>query len=271
MVELPEYLNDIDRCVSDELMETLASIESCFQHLTYDKHIDQLNEVFAHDMDLPIRELCDEALQVYRIHIDAVLKDQGIVLINPLNEKIPKLEQVLRAITLLGTRPLDDILEGTEIEDADEGGEIYLANLISHIAEVPAPEILLLIDSVSPDTVRLLEPKDEGEREPNPLAKIAETRFKAEVGECKEGLVCNMIRRIGAYGYDLQTFSNELADEIEILVTDEEVIREVRLLLLGSSELTEDLVIKGNELIEFIFDNPMRIMKLNAKLGEFGA
>ena len=264
MQELPPYFENFSRTLSVELIEVLASIENSFELIAYDKHEDKIQEAMNYPEGVTDREMTDEALVYYRAAIADALVLQGITLIDPVSEKMDVLSTLLHAIALLGTQPLEELIDDSEIEEEDSDLS-YFASVVGQVADMPTVLVLKYIEDVRPETVEVLKKGLELKEVEEIISTKYRDRFMKAVGNNKEGIVCDVVRELGHMGFDLPTIRNLVADDISELTDDDAVIREIRLLVMGSSTPVEEFDIVIGETVELLFE-PKRAFKLLAKI-----
>lgn len=265
MDQLPNYFVVLSENLSEETIESLVSLEIAFDLISYTRHSHQLDDIVTVVKDGSGKDISDEALLVYRTAIADALALQGIFLSDPFEENIGSLAQLMRAIAILGTSSLNDILEDEVIEE-EENGLVYLASVLSIITETPISEILLYLEDVHPETIATIQRGGELSEVEGKLLSAFRPRFMEELGDDKTGPVANLVRDTGRIGFDLVTIRSVVADDIELL-DDNAAAREVRLLLKGSSLPDESLGLQVGDTIDYIFE-PTRAVKIAAKVGE---
>lgn len=271
---LPNYFEYFESIFSEEIIDTLITIEKAFELINYEQHKDDIGFIFTDYNDKSGKDFCDITMSFYRDHINSVLSLQGILLTNPYTDQIIPLAIILRSVSLLSSMPLSDILEG-DIIDTEETTDVCFARVISLMSDLSIPQVLSHIFMVIPDVITYLN-------QDLPISIIrtlamtnAEKRFK----ECsieKKGIIVEAIRAIGTFGYNVQTFLIVHSETIADIIKEDtahkkynELANEIILLVLGSSTPDNFLLSVMLEAAVHIVDDATELLKVNNIIEQF--
>ena len=265
MQQPPEYFNSFYGIIPPEVITILLSIESSLALINYDSHLDLIASVF----DNPLYEndtnaLVNAVYELYREHVDAVLQMQGISLANPYIEKLLPIAQILNVIVLIGTsNDIPELLAGITFNE-DDSPLIYVSTLIADYLHISVSEILTYISDVNPAIMTLISTVMDYEPEISNNNIIAAQRFKNTNINTKNKIVTETIKKLGYFGYNINTILTLIHDEILALIEPTMMASEICLLALGSNVSDELLLVTALNVAEIIIAEPMVLLKTNA-------
>ena len=268
-MEFPAYMDYFSTSYSPEFVEILSSIEASLSHLNYDKHQDLIDVVFMKEGVEPLRALCDTAVGIYRIHLADALRMQGFSLINYEEEKLKPLSDILLAVTILGSKTLEEALDGDSVQDMEDDLS-WICEVIGIILDVPAVEMMQYIDGVEPYVMDILQDGEVIEEWRRESSEKAQARFLAVMDGDKSGIMVDEIRKLNYFGYDVNVVGKLVEDEIEKLEDVPTIIRELKLLLAGSSMTDiKKMRVWAEDTVEALIHNPRKVLDIHSKLGDF--
>lgn len=266
---VPEYINYFEVCFAPEFVENILRIESSFQAVNYDLHVDLIENIFMQEGTMEMRTLCDEAILIYRNHIADMLFMQGFTLTNSDDVSLGILSKIVMGVSVIARTDVATITEGEMISDAETDLEM-VCNLLAITSTIPAVELLFYISEVNPYIVDLIKAGENTEEYRNVNKQKFQARFleKREVGV--DGLVVAEIRNMNYFGYNAETMLNLIADRLEE-ITDAAIIRKELLLLIAGSNLNsvEDIEQFLDTSVNSLFHNTQLIMKINSQWPNF--
>lgn len=264
MPRIPEYCDTYLNLFSVELTTSCISIENSFELLEYDAHQDDIAAVYDNPIYADNKDISLAIINLYKLHMNSVLEVQGILLANPESNPLPDVAKILYAITALASADdINDILSGMS-PITDDTPLLYLASIISDMVEMQIAEVLVLIESVTPDILKVLDTAPEFEPPLSDMTDVAELRFKKTQASTHTIIVANTIRQLGYFGYNLNSILATVHDAILELPDIEEQASELVMLVLGSS--TPDTVILSTilHITDLIYLDPIVRMRVNA-------
>ena len=264
-MELPDYIDFFAVSYSPEFVENIVSIETSFHSVNYTKHLDLINAVFQLEGTKSIRDLCDDAIAIYRTHIYDCLHMQGFTLNNADEDKLYIIAKILHGVTVLATRPIKDVTEGVMLDEGEDDVS-YVCGFLNICTGLDVVLLIQYISSVDEHVVDLLRAGENIDDFRSVNLEKSQQRFIKVMGERKEGIVVNAIRSLGYFGYDYDVLLKLVEDDIEVLKDPVEIRRELLLLAAGSSiKLPSVMLMKLEETVEHLFTNPNLMLSINAR------
>jgi hypothetical protein len=263
MNTLPYYFNYFPTVFPEPVIEMFVSIENSFYTINYDAHRDDISAVYD-ILNLNTTNLNNLTLEIYREHITSVMSLQGIFLANPFTEKFSNLVQLVNCVSVLATNKVSELLEG-EVIELEDNNEYYFAKLIEALTELTYTDALLMIDYVSKGLIDYLNKDLPTAILTTETRLIGETRFKNSI-LVKEGVIVEAIRKLNYFGYDINTFLVTHTLDISDIKDDNEMAKEIILLVLGSSTPDELLTSTMFEVANHIGESVQQILSLNNKI-----
>lgn len=264
-LELPDYIDFFAVSYSPEFVENIVSIENSFRLVSYTKHFDLIKAVFELEGTKSIRDLCDDAIAIYRTHIFDCLHMQGFTLVNADEDKLYIIAQILAGVSILATRPIMDVTEGAMLDEGEDDLS-YVCGFLNICTGLDVTLLIQYIDSVNEHVVDLLRAGENIDDFKVVNSEKSQQRFLKVMGDKREGYVVNAIRNLGYFGYDFDVVLKLVEDDIEVLKEPEDVRRELLLLAAGSSiKLPSVMLMKLEETVEHLFTNPNLMLAINAR------
>ena len=265
---LPTYFSNLSNVFSEEVLKLLTSIENSFNQLEYIQHKDDIDLLFSTIYSKPTSEFSSSVIEVYREHINSVLSLQGIFLANPYIEELSTIATILHTVSILATVPLSEVLLGETIDDEDSD-IVYFASVIKSLTDLTIETILNAICNVSRDTVNFLHNDTIIPFLINNIDLVASKRFK-ESSIPKKGIIVEAIRQLNTFGYSVNTFLLTHSHLIAEHETNEELVNEIILLVLGSDVNDKYLLAEALRVSEHILrDNPSRMLMINILIEKY--
>lgn len=264
MPRIPEYCDTYLNLFSVELTTSCISIENSFELLEYDAHQDDIAAVYDNPIYADNKDISLAIIALYKLHINSVLEVQGILLANPESNPLPDVAKILYTVTALATADdINDILSGMN-PITDDTPLIYLASIIADMIDMQIAEVLALIESVTPDILKVLNTAPEFEPPHSNMTDVAEIRFKKALATTHTIIVVDTIRQLGYFGYNLNSILSTVHDAILELPDIEEQANELIMLVLGSS--TPDTIILATilHITDLVYLDPLVRMRVNA-------
>ena len=237
MFELPSYFNAFKRIMGPEMSSLLVRLENAFAAINYDTHMEELEMLFMEETSFGAAETAASVYSIYRVAIDRVCSEQGIQLTDPYYHPLLKLVDIVHAISLLGTQPLSELLEGYEPMEDVEDIE-YVCDVIGFLLECPHAEIMLYIGEVNSGVVEILHREEQDEiviLRPKPtevLERLKKVRAESPV---RNGMVVEYIQQTDNIGYEPKAIYDTLFDQFDEIKGDvSRYIEELRILVAGS-------------------------------------
>lgn len=264
MPRIPEYCDTYLNLFSVELTTSCLSIENSFYLLEYDAHQDDIAAVYDNPIYADNKDISLAIINLYKLHVNSVLEVQGILLANPESNPLPDIAKILHAITALATaHDINDILSGMS-PITDDTPLLYLASIIADMMDIQIAEVLTLIESVTPDILKVLNVVPEFEPPHSNMAEVAELRFKKTLATTHTIIVVNTIRQLGYFGYNLNSVLTIVHDAILELPDIEEQANELVMLVLGSSTPDNIIISTVLGITELIYMDALVRMRINA-------
>lgn len=258
---LPYYFNYFDDLFPVEVIDAFSSIESSFDLINYNAHIDDINLTYEYTVNLTGSDLANITYDLYREHINSVLSTQGIFLTNPFSINLTPLVEILRGVCILATQPLTEALDGN-IPEVDNDQIIYLATILNLLTNLTIEELIIHINLVTDDVITYLQ-------QDTPLISLitkttmrAEERFKKS-NLVKEGIIVEAIKELNTFGYAVQSFIITHSEAIANLKNDTNIANEIILLVLGSSTPDNLLSATMLDIAQHIPDTANQILAIN--------
>lgn len=265
---LPTYFSNLSNVFSEEVLKLLTSIENSFNQLEYIQHKDDIDLLFSTIYSKPTSEFSSSVIEVYREHINSVLSLQGIFLANPYIEELSAIATILHTVSILATVPLSEVLLGETIDD-ENSDIVYFASVIKSLTDLTIETILNAICNVSKDTVNFLHNDTIIPFLINNIDLVASKRFK-ESSIPKKGIIVEAIRQLNTFGYSVNTFLLTHSHLIAEHETNEELVNEIILLVLGSDVNDKYLLAEALRVSEHILrDNPSRMLMINILIEKY--
>ena len=235
------YFLQIVNLVPNEVTEALQEVEDSFYLVNYGNHVDDINKVLTDTKSETSKDLADRIMETYRMHIDSVILQQGVTLIDPMHVELKVLVHILHAVCLLGTVPIHDLIEQTDIDNSEDNITVF-CKIAASVSGLNVEQIMECIGGVSTFVdEHLIEDLDYHAR-PTINNDIAELRFKKS-DLSKTGIVVDAIRRLPAFGYDIDSFMKANGPAIiEESKSPAILAKEICLAVLGSNLEDEMLV-----------------------------
>ena len=265
---LPIYFSNLSNVFSEEVLKLLTSIENSFNQLEYIQHKDDIDLLFSTIYSKPTSEFGSSVMEVYREHINSVLSLQGIFLANPYIEELATITTILHTVSILATVPLNEVLLGETIDD-ENSDIVYFASVIKSLTDLTIETILNAICDVSKDTINFLHNDTVIPFLINNIDLVASKRFK-ESNIPKRGIIVEAIRQLNTFGYNVNTFLLTHSHLIAEHESNEELVNEIILLVLGSDVNDKYLLVEALRASEHILrDNPNRMLMVNILLEKY--
>lgn len=259
MFQLPSYFNELQLIMSPEQTSYLARMEESFYQIGFDEHVDEIINLFYDQTNIEVAVLCDSIFSTYRIAVNRVCSEQGVELSDPWETPINVLADISYSLMLLGTQPLDVILEGFMPVDGDENIE-YFCDVLGYVMERSAAEVMTYINSVNSGVIDILQRQEVDQVEalrPHPTEVVVRfKKFYAE-GSVKDSFVVEYVRQTNNLGYDVNSVYEVLFDLFDEKSKDiQSFVDELILLIAGSSSfIAEEISNFISEVIETTYDN----------------
>ena len=261
MVTLPEYFDEFDNLFTEELSNTLVSIENSLYQVNYDGHMDDISHVFMDHDSLGNKDLGLLVLKKYKTHIQNVFNLQGIFLKDIDSVSMINLNSLLTAVSLLGTLKLSELVGDTL--DKDMNADEYFSEIVSSISDLTTHDVMEMIDSIGDHVIDFLKNDSPTAFFISDMSAIAESRFK-NCTISKPKLILGLLRTINAFGYNLQPMINLHILDLHSLTDNDEIAREIIYLVLGSDVKQNMLVSTMYEVSEIVSQNVSQCIKINS-------
>lgn len=265
--DLPKYFDEASKIFSEEILNSLISIEEAFDKIYYNQHIDDIDSLFSTGTHKGTSEFCSTVLEVYREHINAVLSAQGIFVANPFTESLSNLIELLEAVVLLGTVNKHDLYHIDEIKDEDTD-DTYFAKAVSLFTNLSVEAVLDIVVYVNASVVAYLDQDNPMPIFLDGISKNAESRFKSSPIP-KKGIIVDTIRAMSKFGYSLKTFIVTHAHLISELDSNELIANEIILLVLGSNSDNRMLLVEALDASEHICNDARQILSVNSLIEKY--
>lgn len=251
MTESPEYLQIMKDLIPEQLIDTIEEIEKLFVSVSHSGWEIEIDNILNTTKRLNNSAIRDEILGIYRKHVEYVLNEQHVFLYNASDIPLQRSEVVLRLVCKLGTKNINDLLEGHVLDETEDDLEWFI-NILSFLSGEDPGEFLQLISHISPIVNEVLRSSIEvPELDPPIMLQKSKDRFKALFGEEKAfGFTADMIRKYNSIGYDPKRKLVLIIEELETLVVDDELALEIYRYLMASDATTREFSLTA----EFILD-----------------
>lgn len=259
----PTFFAQLELITTTEMLDTFMEIESSFNVLEYTAHLDSVSEIFEYDRDAAAADILNDVINIYRAGIVTILAGVGITLYDPLNEPLDRLEKILISIMVLSTQPLNEVLPEFLIDDEDP--TIKFAIIVSDLIGINLDDVMMIVAEVDTRLIEMLDLKENLDSLSTTISTEALLRFKKLKGKDSSGIMCNAVRNLEVLGYDVRTMTNTVASDISELPTIPEIVREISLLVLGSSVRNEQLEVVWDTVLEVIITDFKKSLIVNAK------
>jgi hypothetical protein len=268
-MQIPDYMEYFVACYGKPFAEILVSIESSFNALGYEKHLDIIDGLFMYkDID-ELRPICEKGLDIYREHIFDALMIQGIRLLNYKEDKLSELSKILMGTVILGNSKLEDITNGELIEVEDDD-ELWFLNLLSMSSNLSVDELHMYIDYVDIEIIDYLRDHETIAGYEVASNASSRNRFLKIMGDKKEGVVVAAIKDHGTFNYNPDVFLKTVIDELENIVDEVQLRREIKLLIAGSNMRDlEKMKEWASTTVEHIKHEPKIVYSINSKWDNF--
>jgi len=267
MLTLPNYFNLFSNLFSEDVINSLVSVEKSFLQLNYENHTDDIDFILNDTRDLSNKDLANLVMSCYREHINAVLSIQGIFLADPFIAKLSSIVQILACVTLLGILPVHELVD-SENKEFESSSDSYFANIISMMSNLSLIEVLDLIVSVNPDVIDYLHHDTPIPIVINNIAIRAEERFRSST-ITKTGLVPELIKNINKFGYGIKTLIMQYGEELSNIESLTDKVNQIILLVLGSDTPDSFLRLTISEIIEHIIDGANNQISANILVDKY--
>lgn len=249
--------------LSEYVLQLLYETEHIFNDIDYDGHIDDITML---DNTYPFAngsERANMTQTLYRDNIDLVLAKQGVFLSDPFNDPLSDIVELLKACTLLGTRPLNELLAFTHV-DNDVVIEEYFATIIGELSQLEEHRVVELVQSVSESTIEYLH-----QNIPLPHVEIHSVnlhrnRFLTQLENVKHSeITVDMIKSINNFDYSPFVFIQSVRNQLLELNKDD-LVDEIFLIMVGSRVPTPELQKTTIAVIDTLVDTLSYKMELNS-------
>jgi hypothetical protein len=240
--------------LSEQVLQHLYEVEHIFNDVDYDGHIDDITMLSNTYPHATSSERANMTLCVYRDNMDLVLAKQGVFLANPFSDKLSDIIELLKGCTLLGTRPLNELLAFAHF-DSDVVVEEYFASIISELTNLEEHVAYELIQRVSESTIEYLH-----QNIPLPHVEVHSVnlhrgRFLKHLPDVEHSsIVVEMIKSINNFDYSPFVFIQAIRDQL-LELNKYEMADEIYLLMLGSHTVTPELQKTTVAVIDTVMDS----------------
>lgn len=234
-MDMPDWLHRNAGLFSPERLELLVQVEQLLEQLDYDYHSPQLEQVDADTGESS--EITARIEEMLQDHLRTIAAQHGVIIQNSFYISLRIVLSIVQALVDLGTDFSLDILNEQFEDDADP--EWILATWISQVkAELTVGELATMLDRVEPALIEAIN------RRLNRLGDAVEQaaaveRYRAFIGERREGVVYEFIRRRKALPHYFIHTARAIGPDIANLPLEEQIVFEWTSLAL-SSELEVD-------------------------------
>lgn len=267
-MEFPEYMDYFAVSYSPEFVEILTSIESSFNQINYDKHMDLITNLFQYEGTDLLRSLCDQAVLIYRTHIYDCLQMQGVYLTNHEDDKLSVLAKILQGVTVLAKTKVEDITYGELINEEDD--EPWFMALLSLTTDLPSDNLYQSIDRIEPEVIDILRNQETISDYVIESDEKVKNRLKRVIGENREGVVLNAIKDMQVMNYNADSLLQHVINDLE-KIEDPKVLRQEIRYLIAGSRMRDINVMKewAAETVEQIVHDPKKTFVINSQWESF--
>jgi hypothetical protein len=247
--------------LSEYILQLLYETEHIFTDVDYDGHIDDITMLDNTYPSASGSERANMTISIYRDNIDLVLAKQGVFLADPFGAKLSDIVELFKGCTLLGTRPLNELLAFTVV-DSDVVVEEYFANIISELTTLEPHQVVELVQSVSESTIEYLH-----QNIPLPHVEVHSVnlhrdRFLKHLPDVEHsGIVVDMIKSINNFDYSPFVFIQAIRNQL-LELNKYEMADEIYLLMLGSHTVTPELQKTTTSVIDTFVESLSEKMEL---------
>ena len=262
------YIEILSENITAELFKVVTEIEADFERIAYNGHTDALAAVYD-DSNLSLTDLNQSALLMYKDHIVYILNRLGIQLLDVDQRTIVTMGQLLTAAVQL---ELEDYPDDFEYVPTDEDDTTTIEILLAGLLEQPAMTFLGMVRSVNPLLLTFLESDRSVNELPVTLINISRDRFKRAHMPKVAPLTSDAIRTLGSMYYDAATMLTVIQDGLSELLYKldyDAVASEIRMLILGSSTPTPDLLSQALTLAGLATNESRELITVTAKLNRY--
>ena len=263
MFELPNYLEHIRFYINPEIWNDFLVIEKSLHDEGYIQHHEELNNLVGNLPNSTTADVLDGMINVYIDTIHYILLQDGIEIKSEENTSFNTLIRIFLAIQKIPSVDMDMSLKD------DEDHVEYLSRIVVSIDEsIDVGDCYNLFFSVHPDIVSMLGGEEESDEE-IPDEEIV-SRFKQEVGDQTTGVIINYVKDNNTIGFNPITIAKHLSELLPNPMTHQnDYIKEVRLLVLGSNTSIEDIPLVTYEVNDILIDDIIVKSKINKEMGAY--
>lgn len=235
-MDMPDWLHRNAGLFSPERLELLVEVERLFEQLDYDYHTPQLEQV---DSDTGESSEITARIELQlQDHLRNVAAQHGVIITSVFDVPLRQVLHIVQAIVSLGHEFNADVLVEHFEDDADP--EWILSTWMSQVTaeHYPVGQLALMIDRVEPTLIEAINRRLNRLGDAVDQSEVA-ARYRAFIGERREGVVYEFIRRRKALPHYFIHTAKAIGPEIANLPLSEQIVFEWVSLAL-SSELPVD-------------------------------
>ena len=267
MLDLPEYFDSMYIGLGETLTNVYAGLENVFNKLNYDDH----HAVIEEDLNtLGMRDDTESLNNIKKEYKDstiALIGKLGVTLIDPDNQPIHKLGEVLVTLQLIGSMPLTELLDG-EVVSEDLDGLEYLVTVMAKILETNPMELMLVIGDVTSEVVDIIKRGGTVEEWVDQVSVRYRDRFISAIAGDKTGIACDYVRSQVNFGYDAANAIDQVSESLQELKDTCVIAKELNLLIAGSDADPSEGDLIFSDATERLWE-PRVALSINAKMGSW--
>lgn len=254
-----EYLNSMSNYLDSDEVLTFNTVESIFISFGYEDHRLQMNNVVFEYSMIDGRCIVSELYLLYEIHIKLLLTEQGIICTD---EKVDfnDLVTILSATDSLYHNNETDIIEN--IEETEDGVLEQFVTILDEAFDINPHLTLTIVTHVNELVIKMIQVNV-----PISVASLIKQEYKDRYKKLDGvGIVSNAIIAINKFGYTIDEMISIVTEDILKLTDVEEIVTEIKLLVLGSNTIEEEIIPTNLIVASILFEEDERLLRILAKL-----